>query len=125
MDLVELNTNCNYNEAFYLQAASWSPDDSTVYVATTGYKPNAPRPEAPACGAVDAAIAYPATQTSVTHTWINYTGCDSLYSTAADASTAYFGGHSGGPRTRTAVTPKDPAPSPHPAWKGCPQLPGC
>ncbi len=27
------------------------------------------------------------------HNWVNYTGCDSLYSTAADASTAYFGGH--------------------------------
>ncbi len=24
---------------------------------------------------------------------MNYTGCDSLYSAAADASTAYFGGH--------------------------------
>ena len=29
----------------------------------------------------------------VLHTWVNYTGCDSLYSAAADASTAYFGGH--------------------------------
>ena len=35
----ELNTNCNYNEAFYAQAGAWSPDDSTIYVATTGYKP--------------------------------------------------------------------------------------
>jgi hypothetical protein len=25
--------------------------------------------------------------------WKNYTGCDSLFSTAADAGTAYFGGH--------------------------------
>ena len=25
--------------------------------------------------------------------WINYTGCDSLYSVAADAKGAYFGGH--------------------------------
>jgi len=24
---------------------------------------------------------------------VNYTGCDSLYSAAADASAAYFGGH--------------------------------
>ena len=39
------------------------------------------------------AAAFPATQTSVTHKWINYTGCDSMFSTAADASTAYFGGH--------------------------------
>jgi hypothetical protein len=28
----------------------------------------------------------------VSHLWVNYTGCDSMYSTAADASTAYFGG---------------------------------
>ena len=90
----ELNTNCNYNEAFYAQAASWSPDDSTIYVATTGYKPNGtPAGATPRTGPCDAAIAYPSTQTSVSHLWINYTGCDSLYSTAADASTAYFGGH--------------------------------
>ena len=90
----ELNTNCNYNEAFYAQAGAWSPDDSTIYVATTGYKPNgSPAGATPRTGPCDAAIAYPSTQTSVSHLWINYTGCDSLYSTAADASTAYFGGH--------------------------------
>jgi hypothetical protein len=90
----ELNTNCNYNEPFYAQAAAWSPDDSTIYVATTGYKPaGSPAGSAPRTGPCDAAIAYPSTQTSVTNTWINYTGCDSIYSTAADASTAYFGGH--------------------------------
>jgi hypothetical protein len=90
----ELNTNCNYNEAFYAQAGAWSPDDSTIYVATTGYKPNgSPAGATPRTGPCDAAIAYPSTQTSVKHKWINYTGCDSLYSTAADASTAYFGGH--------------------------------
>jgi hypothetical protein len=90
----ELNTNCNFNEPFYAQAAAWSANDSTIFVATTGYKPNGtPAGSAPRTGPCDAAIAYPATQTSVTHIWINYTGCDSLYSTAADASTAYFGGH--------------------------------
>jgi hypothetical protein len=90
----ELNTNCNFNEAFYAQAGAWSPDDSTVYTGTTGYKPNGtPAGSFPRSGPCDAAIAYPSTQTSVTHKWINYPGCDSLYSTAADASTAYFGGH--------------------------------
>ena len=29
----------------------------------------------------------------MSHEWVNYTGCDSLYATAADASTAYFAGH--------------------------------
>jgi hypothetical protein len=89
----ELNTNCNFNEAFYAQTGAWSPDDSTIYTATTGYKPNGTLASAPRTGPCDAAIAYPSTQTSVTHKWINYTGCDSMFSAAADASTAYFGGH--------------------------------
>jgi hypothetical protein len=99
----ELNTNCNFNEPFYAQAGAWSPDDSTIYVATTGYKPaGSPAGATPRTGPCDAAIAYPSTQTSVTHKWINYTGCDSLYSTAADASTAYFGGHE-----RWSMNPND------------------
>lgn len=85
---------CATVEPFYLQAASWSPDDSTIYIATTGYKPwNLPAGSYPRSGLCDAAAAFPSTQQSVLHKWINYTGCDSLYSTAADASTAYFGGH--------------------------------
>ena len=89
-----LNTNCHFSEPFYARAASWSPDDSTIYVATTGFKPaGTPGGSAPRTGPCDAAIAYPSTRTTVNHTWINYTGCDSLYSTAADTSTAYFGGH--------------------------------
>ena len=39
------------------------------------------------------AAAFPATQQSVLHLWINYTGCDSLYAAAADANAAYFAGH--------------------------------
>jgi hypothetical protein len=90
----EFNGDCNYNEAFYVQAASWSPTDSTVYIATTGYKPNgSPAGATPRTGLCDVAAAFPATQANVSHLWINYTGCDSMFSTAADASTAYFGGH--------------------------------
>jgi hypothetical protein len=90
----EFDGECNYNEPFWLQAASWSPDGSTIYIATTGYKPNGtPAGATPRTGLCDAAAAFPATQTTVSHLWVNYTGCDSLYSTAADASTAYFGGH--------------------------------
>jgi hypothetical protein len=47
----------------------------------------------PFTGLCDVAAAFPASQAQVSATWINYTGCDSLYSTAADATTAYFGGH--------------------------------
>jgi hypothetical protein len=86
----DFSTSCWYSEPFYLQAASWSPDQSTIYVGTTGYHPYDGSPDTGLC---DAAAAYPSTQTSVSHLWINYTGCDSIYSTAADASTAYYGGH--------------------------------
>ena len=92
------------DEPFYLQAASWSPDDSTIYIATTGYHPNGfPTGSYPRTGLCDVAAAFPATINPpqqpngqpgyVLHNWVNYIGCDSLYSTAADASTAYFGGH--------------------------------
>jgi hypothetical protein len=90
----EFNGDCATVEPYYVQAASWSPDDSEIYIGTTGYHPyNMPIGQTPRTGLCDAAAAFPATQTSVSHLWVNYTGCDSLYSTAADASTAYFGGH--------------------------------
>jgi hypothetical protein len=47
----------------------------------------------PRSGLCDSAAAFPATQSPVLHTWINYTGCDSYYATAADASTVYVAGH--------------------------------
>ena len=81
-------------EPFYIQAAAWSPDDSTVYIGTTGYHANGyPVGQTPRQGLCDAAAAFPATQAPVQHQWVNYTGCDSLYSAAADANGAYFGGH--------------------------------
>jgi hypothetical protein len=95
---------CFVGESFYIQAAAWSPDDSTVYIGTTGYHPNGfPIGETTRTGLCDAAASFPATINPpaqgngqpgyVLHNWVNYTGCDSLYSVAADASTAYFGGH--------------------------------
>ncbi len=90
----ELNTNCATVEPFYAQAGAWSPDGSTVYFATTGYHPNGvPVGATPRTGPCDAALAFPATQTAVNALWSNYTGCDSIYAVAADASAAYFGGH--------------------------------
>ena len=85
---------CDTSEPFYIQAAAWSPDDTTVYIGTTGYHPFGwPVGATKRTGLCDAAAAFPATQAQVLHTWVNYTGCDSLFSAAADASTAYFGGH--------------------------------
>jgi hypothetical protein len=90
----EFLTNCNGNEAFYLQDAAWSVDDSQVFTAATGYKPNgSPAGSFPRTGICDSAAAFPSTATTVSHTWINYPGCDSLYSITADASTVYIGGH--------------------------------
>ncbi len=86
----EFSQSCWYSEPFYLQAAAWSPDDSTIYTSATGYRPTTTPPNTGLC---DSAAAFPATQTSVDHLWINYPGCDSLYSIAADASTVYIGGH--------------------------------
>ena len=80
-------------ESFWARAAAWSPDDSSVYVATTGFKVVGSSSSGTRSGPCDAALAYPATQRSVSHKWINYTGCDSLYSAAADSHAAYFGGH--------------------------------
>src|SRR5258708_25208721 len=80
-------------EAFWARGAAWSPDDSTVYVATTGYHVPGVGTHGPQTGPCDVALAYPATQTTVSHKWINYTGCDSLYTAAADGKAAYFGGH--------------------------------
>ncbi len=92
----EFNQYCDRSEPFHLQDASWSPDMSAVYVATTGYKPaSGPgyRTSDPRAGLCDAAAAFPSTASStVSHLWVNYTGCDSLFSTAADASTVYVGG---------------------------------
>lgn len=85
---------CATVEPFYIQAAAWSPDDGTVYIATTGYHPNGwPTGSAPRNGLCDAAAAFPATQALVLANWINYTGCDSLFAAAADSAAVYIGGH--------------------------------
>jgi hypothetical protein len=92
----EFDQNCFVTEPFYLQDASWSPDGSTIYTAATGYKPangNGYYTNLPRTGLCDAAAAFPSTGTDVSHKWVNYTGCDSLYSTAADSTTVYIGGH--------------------------------
>jgi len=84
---------CYTQVAFYVRAAAWSPDDSRIYLADTGYHPWNLSASGPRTGLCDSASAWPATQTPVLHLWVNYTGCDSLYSVAADPSTVYFGGH--------------------------------
>ncbi len=84
---------CFTNTEFFIRAAAWSPDDKTIYTADTGYHPWNLSTTVPRSGLCDSAVAWPATQKSVTHLWINYTGCDSLYAVAADTSTVYYAGH--------------------------------
>jgi hypothetical protein len=85
---------CMPIEAFYIRAAAWSPDDSTVYLGTTGYHPwNQPTGTAPRTGLCDAVAAFPATQALVKHSWVEYSGCDSYYSIAADNGAVYAAGH--------------------------------
>jgi hypothetical protein len=84
---------CTDKEPFYIRAAAWSPDDSTIYIATTGYRPWNHTSGYPLRGLCDTAAAFPANHRSVLYKWRNFTGCYSLYSAAADANTAYFAGH--------------------------------
>ncbi len=87
-------TNCATVEPFYVKDGAWSPNDKMVYFGTTGFHPlNQPIGQYPWTGPCDAALAFPSTPATVRPAWINYTGCDSLYSAAADAKAAYFGGH--------------------------------
>jgi hypothetical protein len=93
----EFDQNCAGVQPFWLRDASWSPDKPEIYVATTGYKPargTGFNTRDRRGGLCDAVAAFPSGASSnQTHTWINYTGCDSLYSTAADSSAVYTGGH--------------------------------
>src|SRR5262249_35828630 len=73
---------CASVEPFYVQAAAWSPDDTHIYIATTGYKN-----QSPLCDSAAAFLATPSS--SQTALWINYPGCDSLYSVAADDTFVY------------------------------------
>ncbi len=90
----EFNQFCADKHPFYIKAAAWSPSQSTVYVADTGFVPHGWNHQFPLTGLCDAVAAFPATRTGgLSHEWINYTGCDSLYSVAADDSAVYVGGH--------------------------------
>jgi hypothetical protein len=85
--------NCTDGEPFYIRSAAWSPADQTVYIATTGFRPWNHRTGFPLRGLCDAAAAFTASQRGATLKWVNYDGCYSLYSAAADANAAYFAGH--------------------------------
>lgn len=105
----ELFNHCIGRQPFWAQDAAWAPDMSAIYVVSTGFhlwneQRLANGQWGPRTGPCDAAISYRAepqnefgqsggTGLAAWHTWINYTGCDSLYSVAADAQTVFVGGH--------------------------------
>jgi hypothetical protein len=90
----EFSSHCIAKEALYVRSAAWSRDDSTVYVADTGDHPlNRASGTFPLWGLCDAVASFPATQRSVHHNWIEYSGCDSYFSVAADDGAVYAGGH--------------------------------
>ena len=90
----EFSQHCVGAHPFYIKGAAWSPDQSTVYIATTGEHLDNWSGSFPLTGLCDVAAAFPSTGVGgLQPTWVNYTGCDSLYSAAADASTVYVGGH--------------------------------
>jgi hypothetical protein len=81
---------------FYVRAGNWSPNDNTIYLAATGLHPESGPGSGgsdPRTGLCDAVSAFPAVSRSVPHRWINYSGCDSFYSVAADQDNVYAGGH--------------------------------
>ena len=90
----EFKQHCVTNEAFYVRSAAWAPGDSTVYTASTGFHPlNWVKGTFPLTGLCDTVAAFPAAQRSVSHKWINYSGCDSYFSVGADSGAVYAAGH--------------------------------
>ena len=90
----DFNQFCSDKHPFYIKSAAWSADQSTVYLADTGKAPEGWNGSFPLTGLCDAVAAFPATRNGgLSSEWVNYTGCDSLYSVAADSSAVYIGGH--------------------------------
>jgi len=87
------NQFCTKKVPFYVHDAAWAPDGSAIYVADTGFAPDNWNGTFPLTGLCDAAAAFPANRAQVSPEWINYTGCDSFYSVAADGSAVYAAGH--------------------------------
>jgi hypothetical protein len=100
---------CAGKHPFYIKAAGWSPDGSTVYVADTGLHLAFWNKTFPLTGLCDVVAAFSAQETGgLSHEWINYTGCDSLYSVASDTSAVYVGGHERWANNPNACNTKGP-----------------
>ena len=84
---------CSDSQPFYLQAAAWSPDGSTIYLAAAGGTPwkwDGTFPLAGLCDSVSAISAQQQENPAIS--WTNYTGCGSLSTVAASPSAVYVAG---------------------------------
>jgi hypothetical protein len=89
----QFNGRCHPGEAFYVRSAAWGPGDTSIYIADTGRNPLNWQHTYPLTGLCDAVAKFSATQAPQTDNWIDYAGCDSFYSVAADTSAIYAAGH--------------------------------
>jgi len=87
------NGHCYFKEPFYVRTAAWAPNDNTVYVSTTGGEPYLWNHTYPLTGMCDSTSAISANEFSENPSWVNYTGCDSLYTAVADDYAVYVAGH--------------------------------
>ena len=84
---------CGDSHPEYIADAAWSPDDKIIYIADTGFRPYDWSGVFPLSGLCDAVAAFPATPVEVLHRWVNYSGCNSFFSVAADSRVIYAAGH--------------------------------
>jgi hypothetical protein len=92
-DPTEFNQHCATKHPFYVKAATWAPGGTAVYTADTGRSLWNWNGKFPLTGPCDAVLAFPVTNGTVSHTWINYSGCDSFFAVAADQFAVYASGH--------------------------------
>jgi hypothetical protein len=104
----EFSQPCSTAEPFYLRDAAWGPTGTSIYTAATGYAPLGSKRSDQRSGLCDAVARFPVTETSVSPFWVNYTGCDSLYSVAAGFGTVYVGGHERWARNNYACDAEGP-----------------
>jgi hypothetical protein len=116
----EFNAFCSNKHPFYIKSAAWSADQSAVYIADTGKAPKGwDGTTFPLTGLCDAVAAFPALRNGgLSHEWVNYTGCDSLYSVAADSSAVYIGGHERWANNQNACNAAGPGAIPAPGLGG-------